>query len=529
MELSVLFLIVALSIVLFTQVIALLVQYRVDRTYNGINYWIVGTGLMAVGFLVMPLVAVKSIRVIAIISNPLLILGLLFLYVGMTKFLNKRVMKWIPILIFILFMVLYLYFFLINNNLSARTFIISATISLISFIIAWQLFSEKDKLLLITSNFAGVIFISYGGFYLLRSIATIISKPATNYDDQAYGLIMTMIVSIVVSNLWTYALIIMINQRLNVENQMEQEKLQLVFNTSIDAQLITRLVDGYIVDVNDEFTCLSGYSKIEVIGNYMDSGSYWNTLKDREVFIKEVTEKGFCENMEFTFRRKDESYFFGIVSAKIIMIHSVAHVISVVRDITQRKHIESKMQELVQQLEKEKNVAQHNAITDSLTGLYNRRYFDQILRTEFSRLMMPGKKLSLIMLDIDYFKKFNDIYGHLEGDSCLQLVATTLGNMVEGENGIVARFGGEEFIMVLPEMDENSAQELGEKSRKAIENLAIPHEKSKVSKQVTISAGVITIYPHELKSTDHALKLVDDALYLAKERGRNQCVIGNRV
>ena len=529
MKLSILFLIVALSIVLFTQVIALFVQYRVDRTYNGINYWILGTGLMAIGFLVMPLVAVKTIKVIALISNPLIILGLLFLYVGMTKFLNKRMQKRIPISVFIIFNLLYFYFLFVKDNLSVRTLIISVTISMISFVIAYHLFLEKDKLLLITSNFAGVIFISYSSFYFLRSIITLVSPPALSYEDQAYSLILTMIISIVASNLWTFALIVMINQRLNVKNQLEQEKLELVFNTSIDAQLITRLADGYVVDINDEFAHFSGYSKKELIGRSATEGIFWVNPEDRNRFFEELAEKGKCENMEFVLKRKDESQFSGIISAKKIVIGTVPHLVCVIRDITQRKLIELKMQELVEELEREKNIAQFNAITDSLTGLYNRRYLDKTFRAEFSKLMMPGKPLSLIMLDIDYFKKYNDIYGHLEGDSCLQLVATTLGSMIQGELDLVARFGGEEFIMVLPEMDENSAKELGEKSRKAIENLGIPHKASKISNYVTISVGVVTIYPHELGSTDIALRLVDDALYMAKNNGRNRCVFGNKI
>jgi len=526
MKSSILLLILVVSLVLFTQGTALFVQYRVDKKYKVINYWVIGTGLMALGFLLMPLVVVENLRLFAVVSNPFFILGLLLLYVGLTKFLKRKLKKRVPVFIFILFCLAYFYFLFVQNNLSVRTVILCGVISFISFMMAGLLFREKEKSLLISSNFTAIIFTCYGGFYLVRAVVTIIEPPAVTYADQRIGLVVTLIISIVASNLWTFALIVMINQRLNIEKQLEQEKLQLIFNTSIDAQLITRFDDGFIVDVNDEFEHLCGFSKEEVIGKTGKDIMFWRNQEDRNLVIKELEDKGICENMEFVFQRKDGSQFAGILSAKNIIINSYPHIISAIRDITQRKLIELQMQELVEQLEKERNIAQHNAITDSLTGLFNRRYLDKKLREEFSRLMVPGEKLSLIMLDIDYFKKFNDIYGHLLGDDCLQRVASSLEAVAKGEHNIVARFGGEEFIMVLPQMDEKAVKELGEESRKAIEKLAIPHNGSDISKYVTISVGVFTVYPYDLESTDRALKIVDDALYLAKTQGRNRCIVG---
>lgn len=177
---------------------------------------------------------------------------------------------------------------------------------------------------------------------------------------------------------------------------------------------------------------------------------------------------------------------------------------------------------MVKKLEIERNTAQLNSITDSLTGLFNRGYFDKTLRVEFARLMRSGSVLSLIMLDIDHFKKFNDSYGHLVGDRCIQMIAMTLKNSVGRASDIVARYGGEEFIVILPETDKNGARDLGEAMRKAIESLAIPHETSETSPYVTVSVGILTASPTALASPDQALKLVDEALYHAKANGRNQ-------
>ncbi len=132
--------------------------------------------------------------------------------------------------------------------------------------------------------------------------------------------------------------------------------------------------------------------------------------------------------------------------------------------------------------------------------------------------------LSLIMLDIDNFKKFNDTYGHLAGDKCIQAISSILKTNIERVSDVAARYGGEEFIIILPGTDENGAKALAERIRRAIEDLAIPHLGSDTEKSVTVSIGIVTIYPANLLSQDEALKLVDEALYCAKEKGRNCCV-----
>jgi len=197
----------------------------------------------------------------------------------------------------------------------------------------------------------------------------------------------------------------------------------------------------------------------------------------------------------------------------------------IVRDITERKLAEQKIKELVQQLEIEKNIAQHNSITDSLTGLANRRYFDEALRTEFSRSKRSGSTLSLIMLDVDYFKKFNDSYGHLAGDDCLRQIGTTLKAIVARAPDIVARYGGEEFVVILPETVAPGAEALAERIREAIEALAIPHSASDTSDFVTVSLGVVTVYTTSLESPEQVVALADEAMYCAKNGGRNRIAV----
>ena len=163
------------------------------------------------------------------------------------------------------------------------------------------------------------------------------------------------------------------------------------------------------------------------------------------------------------------------------------------------------------------------SLTDSLTGLANRRHFDQFLETEWKRARRQGNRLSLIMIDIDHFKEYNDEYGHPAGDHCLEQVARALDGVVHRPTDLVARYGGEEFALVLPDTDD--ATSVAEACRKAVESLRIAHEYSGVADVITISAGVYTVEQPETGMTAESItEKADEALYQAKERGRNRVV-----
>jgi len=164
--------------------------------------------------------------------------------------------------------------------------------------------------------------------------------------------------------------------------------------------------------------------------------------------------------------------------------------------------------------------------TDGLTSVANRRHFDSFLSAECKRVSRSGSDLSLIMCDIDYFKIFNDTYGHQTGDECLKSVANVLAGVEKRQSDLIARYGGEEFAIVLPDTDLEMAIQLAEKSRKAIEQLAIPHETEEHGNIVTMSFGVASIIKGG-GNKNCSLKLIsiaDKALYAAKKNGRNKVV-----
>lgn len=162
---------------------------------------------------------------------------------------------------------------------------------------------------------------------------------------------------------------------------------------------------------------------------------------------------------------------------------------------------------------------------DGLTGLPNRRYHEERFDEEWARMKREKKPLGVVMIDIDFFKQYNDHYGHIEGDRCLINVAKALQDVLRRPGDYVSRYGGEEFVAVLPNTDEIGVQHVAENMRAAVENLAIASAKKVVSPHVTASLGALSLIPREQLTKDEAMRFADTALYEAKESGRNKVVL----
>ena len=180
------------------------------------------------------------------------------------------------------------------------------------------------------------------------------------------------------------------------------------------------------------------------------------------------------------------------------------------------------VRERTQQLQVANEELERLIIEDELTGLYNHRRFTQFCDHEWRRALRTGGPLSIILVDIDHFKLYNDSYGHVDGDNCLRRVAHTLQETGKRVTDMVARWGGEEFVIVLSETAAEGALVVAEKARKDVENLKIPHQLSPISHYVTISLGCATMIPQEELHFDLLIKAADRALYLSKKNGRNR-------
>jgi diguanylate cyclase (GGDEF)-like protein/PAS domain S-box-containing protein len=184
-------------------------------------------------------------------------------------------------------------------------------------------------------------------------------------------------------------------------------------------------------------------------------------------------------------------------------------------DITERKKTEEKLLALQKELEA-------LSFKDGLTHIANRRQFDASLQLEWESARSSGTSLSVLLFDIDFFKQYNDLYGHVQGDRCLVDIARTLALALDSPRDLVARFGGEEFIVLLPQTDAAVALKVAERCQRLIRKQAIVHAASPHAQQVTVSVGVGTVTPGEHLKPASFIEAVDRQLYAAKKNGRNR-------
>ena len=245
-----------------------------------------------------------------------------------------------------------------------------------------------------------------------------------------------------------------------------QETYKTILMASPDDITIADL-SGRIIMVSDAANKIFGYDPGEGPGmSVMDFIAPEDHERAHANIVK-MLHGNYSGPNEYRAIRKDRSCF--DIEVNNSLIHdrqgNPIRMVLIARDITDRKKAEQQIQELLHQLEIQRDLAQRNSLTDSLTGLPNRRFFDDALRTEFSRHKRSGSQLSLIMLDVDHFKKYNDHYGHLEGDDCLRQLALALKAVVERAPDIVARYGGEEFVVILPDTNRQGGGSPGKAHR----------------------------------------------------------------
>jgi diguanylate cyclase (GGDEF)-like protein len=217
-----------------------------------------------------------------------------------------------------------------------------------------------------------------------------------------------------------------------------------------------------------------------------------------------------------TFESEKEIPFMLTSTPLLSLDMSIIGMVVTFADITERKRAEEMLQLANRELER-------LATEDALTKLSNRRRFDEYMDLEWRRESRNHGQISMIMTDVDYFKRYNDQYGHQAGDACLRSVADVIRKKVGRPGDLIARYGGEEFAIVMPETDIRGALQVAENVRQELTNLNIPHSQSSAASCVTISCGIATMFPGEDNNPKMLIEKADQGLYRAKQQGRN-CV-----
>ncbi len=282
-------------------------------------------------------------------------------------------------------------------------------------------------------------------------------------------------------------------------------------------------LDGSITEANSEFAWMLGYESTDMIANQITDFAtqvFFDPHRAEE-FMTSLLETEKVAKFRCRLKRKGTpSYMWALCFAKISYTASGrtngfnGYAVDI-RDTVKAEQNFKKANEKLTAL----------SVMDGLTQIPNRRKFDECLENEWNRHIREKKPLSLILCDIDFFKNFNDTYGHQAGDDCLKKVAAAIDKSVCRSSDVVTRYGGEEFSAILPNTGIQGAELIAERIRTAIQSLHIEHKTSSVSKCVSVSLGIGTCIPEQGSSSDIIITMSDKALYRSKANGRNQhCV-----
>lgn len=323
--------------------------------------------------------------------------------------------------------------------------------------------------------------------------------------------------------------------------ESEEKYRSLVENISIGIYRETGDANSYIKYANPALIRMLGYESIDELLTIPASTTFWS--QEEFTAISELVElEGTVKNKEIRLRKKDGTALWCSMTAMKHYNHQTDTfcIDSMIEDISERKMANEKLCQAYAELERK--VAERTrdltvlnrelcqiSLQDGLTCVANRRYFDEFLERECQGAKREQTSIALILLDVDFFKLYNDTYGHVAGDDCLRQIATALGEGAKRGTDLVARYGGEEFAVILPDTDQAGAIKVGERILIQVRELAIRHEMSPVAEFVTVSLGIAVAVPREDLTPEKMILAADQALYQAKHLGRNQLQLAGEL
>lgn len=299
-----------------------------------------------------------------------------------------------------------------------------------------------------------------------------------------------------------------------------EARLRSIMDTAVDA-IITTNERGIIESANPAIEPIFGYAPEELVGNSLNMlmPEHHRGHHDRYMqnYLSTGIPKVIGRKLETQGQRRDGTVFPLEVTITDTEFNGHRIMTGIMRDISEQKA-------LLERLEKQNEELRYQSSHDTLTNLMNRRYADDYLAKEWARAQRNGSALSVIIIDVDFFKLYNDNYGHQAGDGCLHRVSHIFESQMQRPSDVIARYGGEEFIAILPETPIEGACGVAELIRQAVADAGIPHAYSSVVDHVTVSIGVSAAVPEQGHRFEEVITLADEALYEAKHQGRNRVV-----
>ena len=508
-----------------TQLVAFLLQCKVNRGGRGLQWWALGSAVMVFGFFINSFREVEPVSSVAIlIYATSFIFCFLSIYIGLAEFVENKKLLRPMLLVAAVTLVVLCYLVFIDGSIFLRRTFISFSCAIISLCSAVTVANGNCKHTL-PAKFLKYVFIFNAVWLSAFAVLPWWGGTGVPLFKRPIPTAATFFLLMTTSTFWTIGLIMLVSQKLSDQLRSSKQFLESTLN-GLSANIALINAAGEIVLVNHawrEFAAANGMSHEFVSEgvNYLhvcEGVCAENVLEARSFSqgMKDVLDgKLGAFAMEYGCHSSERKRWFlgrvnpfrGMGPRMVVVAHE---------DITERKLAEMALAESNRKLELMTN-------EDGLTKISNRRHFDTMLAYERNRHVRSGAMLSLIMLDIDFFKNFNDTYGHVKGDECLQIVAQTIAQRLKRPTDLAARYGGEEFVCLLPDTDILGAVSLAESIRRAVMQCGIPHAGSQVANVVTVSIGVVSCICEESTMPEQVVQRADEQLYLAKREGRN-CV-----
>jgi diguanylate cyclase (GGDEF)-like protein/PAS domain S-box-containing protein len=306
------------------------------------------------------------------------------------------------------------------------------------------------------------------------------------------------------------------SRRVRLRLEASEMRFRSLAEASRDVIVLAELT-GSRMYTSPAVTELLGWNQEDMVGQPYSHLAHPEDVLKLSKLLDQLRQGQKVNPLAYRCRKKDGSYLWLESTARLLRNEKTNEpygFVYVLRDISDRKAAEEQMQEAFQTVER-------LAMLDGLTGLPNRRVLDQTLNREWISSKRDRTTLSLLLIDVDHFKAFNDLYGHLKGDECLRRVAESVQTVLRRPLDLLARYGGEEFVAVLPNTSAEGVEVIAGLIRAAIEDCQITHANSPHA-VVTVSIGCATCVPTDASSITALLDTADAALYAAKSAGRNR-------
>lgn len=477
--------------------------YQSREHFNGMQWVTGGLGASASGVALIALRDPIPDLLSLSLASILLLVGSLLMLTGLERLVERPRPKHAEMLLLIAYAAYSVYFAFDPVDQTFRVFVNALVLGIISGESAWLMLAGVERSLRRLTRDVGLAFALLTAVHLMRAIGivTLGAGPTFMRSTSTDVILITLHSAAVVAI--TFSLALMLYRMLGAQPQTQEGILASAFKASPFAMVLSRLADGTILEVNEAFGELTGYSRDEVIGRTSRDLGIWGHWEDREALITELRSGGGVDRREVEFRGRAGDPIFGMVSMETLRSNGEEYMVTSVVDVSERKRMEDEVREL--------------AIRDQLTGLYNRRGFFAVIEHMAREAERTGARLHLVFMDCDGLKVLNDTLGHEEGDRALVNAAALLRDTFR-ESDVIARMGGDEFVVCFSEQDDAMADTVLARFGSAVRK---GRDAAGDEPWVDLSWGWAAYDPASGDTIDDALSRADERMYEHKGRSRD--------